>query len=285
MMKTRIISALCYCVPVIAILFFMDTPALPIFIALVSGIAVYELNNVAKVKLPLMILSIAVGAFIPFDVEYNLLDLVGITPLTALTAYFIIMLIMMIKWHASVKFEQVAMSLFASLAVPNAFACWIRLKDLQFAFDGKYAESHAVYLLLFAIFCSWFSDTFAYFVGVFLGKHKMAPVVSPKKTWEGAIGGIVLTAGVNVALYFIFRNRFFSIPFTDWEWYAVIPISILLSVVSIFGDLSASVIKRNYGVKDYGWIIPGHGGIMDRFDSIAFVLPTMYAIISIINTI
>ncbi len=282
-MKTRIIAALCYCVPVIGVLFLMNTPVLPIFIALVSGIAVYELNNVAKVKLPLMIASIAVGAFIPFNVEYNLLDKIGVTPLTAMTVYFIAMLIMMIKWHSSVKFEQVAMSLVASLAVPNALACWIRFKDLQFDFGGKYAASHAVYLLLFAIFCAWFSDTFAYFVGVFFGKHKMTPVVSPKKTWEGAIGGILLTAGVNVALFFIFKNKFFSVPFTDWDWYAVIPISIALSVVSIFGDLSASVIKRNYGVKDYGWIIPGHGGIMDRFDSIVFVLPAMYAIVSIIN--
>ncbi len=282
-MKTRIIAALCYCVPVLGVLFFMNTPALPIFISLISGIAVYELNNVAKVKLPLMVLSIAVGAFIPFNAEYNLLGQAGITSLTALTVYFIAMLIMMIKWHSSVKFEQVAMSLVASLAVPNALACWIRLNDLQFAYDGKYAQSHAVYLLLFAIFCAWFSDTFAYFVGVFLGKHKMTPVVSPKKTWEGAIGGILLTAGVNVALFFIFESSYFSKPFTDWDWYAVIPISIILSVVSIFGDLSASVIKRNYGVKDYGWIIPGHGGIMDRFDSIVFVLPAMYAIISIIN--
>ncbi len=282
-MKTRIISAVCYCVPVIAVLFFMNTPALPIFIALISGIAVYELNNVAKVKLPLMITSIAVGAFIPFNVEYNLLDKIGVTSLTALTVYFIAMLIMMIKWHSDVKFEQVAMSLVASLSVPNALTCWIRFKDLQFAFDGKYAESHAIYLLIFAIFCAWFSDIFAYFVGVFFGKHKMTPVVSPKKTWEGAIGGILLTAGVNVALFFIFKNKFFSIPFTDWDWYAVIPISIILSIVSIFGDLAASVIKRNYGVKDYGWIIPGHGGIMDRFDSIAFVLPAMYAIVSIIN--
>lgn len=126
---------------------------------------------------------------------------------------------------------------------------------------------------------------FAYFTGVFFGKHKMTPVVSPKKTWEGAIGGVVLTAALNVGLYFVFAKKFFPDgSFFLWDWWAVIPISLVLSVISIFGDLSASVIKRNYGVKDYGKLIPGHGGIMDRFDSTLFVFPIMYGILSIIET-
>lgn len=282
-MKTRVISGVCYAFVIIAVLFFMQTPALAVLMALASGIGVYELNNVAKVKLPLMILSVAAGAFIPFNVEYNLLEKINIQPFTALTVYVLAMLIMMIRWHSDVKFEQVAISIVASLAVPSALSCWIKLKDVQFDYGDKYTESHAVYLILFALFCSWFSDTFAYFVGVLFGKHKMTPVISPKKTWEGAIGGIILTAGINIALFFIFKLKFFSLPFPDWDWYWIVPISIIMSVMSIFGDLSASVIKRNFGVKDYGWIIPGHGGVMDRFDSIVFVMPAMYAVICIIN--
>ena len=282
-MKTRIISGASYALIIIAVMFFMQTPALAILMALVSGIAVYELNNVAKVKLPLMILSIAVGTFIPFAVEYNLLEKINIMPFTALTVYVLAMLVMMLKWHSDVKFEQVTISIVASLAVPAALSCWIKLKDIEFDYGAKYAESHAVYVILFAIFCSWFSDIFAYFCGVFFGKHKMTPVISPKKTWEGAIGGIILTAGINVALFFVFKCKYFSIPFPDWDWYWVIPISIIMSVFSIFGDLSASVIKRNFGVKDYGWIIPGHGGVMDRFDSVIFVMPAMYALVCIIN--
>ncbi len=284
-MKTRIFFGLAYCIPVIAVLFFMDTWALPAFIAFVSGIAVYELNKVVHMKLPLMATSIAVGIFIPLNESYGLLEKLNVTPLTALTVYFIAMLIMMLKWHTSVRFEQVSMSLLASISVPNALTCWIRLYNLQYVFEDKYVESHVVYLILLAAFCAWGSDTFAYFVGVALGKHKMAPVISPKKTWEGAVGGVLIAAVANVMLFLVFKHKFFSVPFTDWDWYTVIPISIILSIVSIFGDLSASVIKRNYGIKDYGWIMPGHGGAMDRIDSLIFVLPTLYAIVSIINTI
>lgn len=284
-MKTRIIAGLACAALVVVLLFFMDTIALPIFIALLCGLSVYELNKVVKVKLPMSVLSIAVGAFIPFNVAYGILDKIGITPMAALTVYFITILIMMIKWNKEVKFDQVSMSLIASLAVPNSLSCWIRLYNWQFDNEAVHAESHAVYLILTCAFCAWFTDTCSYFSGKFFGKHKMAPVVSPKKTWEGAIGGVLLTAVANVIIFLVFKLKFFSVPFTGWDWYMVIPISIILSVISIFGDLSASVIKRNYGVKDYGNLIPGHGGVMDRIDSAIFVIPAMYAIVSIINVI
>lgn len=282
-MKTRIIAGLACTGLVIALLFFMDTPVLPIVIALVSGISVYELSSVAKVKLSMKLISMAVGVFIPFNVSYNLLGKIGVTPMAALAVYFIVLLIMMLKWNSEVKFDQVSMCLMASLAVPNAISCWIRIYNWQFPNDTGHVESHAVYLILFCAFCAWCTDTFAYFTGVFFGKHKMSPVISPKKTWEGAIGGVLITAIANVVIYFVYNKWFFSVPFTGWEWYAVIPISIILSVISIFGDLTASLIKRNYGIKDYGNLIPGHGGIMDRIDSAIFVLPSMYAILSIIN--
>ena len=284
-MKTRIFAGLACAALVIALLFFMDTPALPIFVALLSGLSVYELNRVAKVKMPMTLVSKAVGIFIPFNVAYDLLGKVGISPMAALSVYFIALLIMMIKWNSEVKFDQVSMSLMSSLAVPNAISCWIRLYNWKFAGEAAHAESHVVYLILFAAFCACFTDTCAYFSGVLLGKHKMAPVISPKKTWEGAIGGVLLPAVANIIIYFVFKKWFFSVPFTGWGWIEVIPISIILSVISIFGDLAAAVIKRNYGVKDYGNLIPGHGGVMDRIDSAIFVLPAMYAVVSIINVI
>ena len=283
-MKTRIIAGLACAALFIALLFLMDTIALPIMVALFSAIAVYELTKVAKVKLPMTILSMLVGAFIPFDVSYNLLYKIGITPVAAITVYFIALLIMMVKWNKEVKFEQVSMSLMSSLAVPNAAACLIKLYNWQFVTDASYVESHAIYIIFTCAVCAWGTDTFSYFSGVFFGKHKMAPVISPKKTWEGAIGGVLLAAAMNVGVYFV-ASKFFSAPFTGWEWYAVIPISIILSVLSIFGDLSASVIKRNYGIKDYGNLIPGHGGVMDRIDSAVFVIPAMYAIVSVINAL
>ena len=282
-MKTRIIAGLICTALVITLLFFMDTPLLPILLAIASGISVYELSSVVKVKLPMKILSIAAGMFIPFNAAYGLLDKIGVTPMTALTVYFITMLIMMIRWNSEVKFEQVSMCLISSVAVPNAVSCWLRLYNWQFPGDTGHVEAHAVYMILFTAFCAWMTDTCAYFTGVCFGKHKMAPVISPKKTWEGAIGGVLLTAVINVILFLVYDKWFFGVPFNGWVWYEVIPISILLSVISIFGDLSASVIKRNYGIKDYGNLIPGHGGMMDRIDSAIFVFPAMYAIVNIIN--
>ena len=282
-MRTRIISGVCYAVVFVAVLFFMNTPVLPVFVALVSALAVYELTNVAKLSLPASLLPIAVGAFIPLNVRYGLLQRINIEPLTALIFYTLFMLILMIALHSKVKFEQIAVAVFSSLAVPSAMSCWIRLWELPTAFDGRYTQMHAVYLIMFAVFASWLTDIFAYFTGVFLGKHKMTPVISPKKTWEGAVGGVLITAAANVGLFFVFKAKFFDAPFPDFDWYAVIPLSMAFSVLSMLGDLSASVIKRNFGVKDYGWIIPGHGGVMDRFDSMIFVFPAVYAAVSVIN--
>lgn len=282
-MKTRIIAGLACTALVITLLCFMDTILLPIILAVASGIAVYELSSVVKVKLPMKLLSMAVSMFIPFDAAYGILGKIGIAPVAALAVYFIALLIMMIKWHSEVKFDQVSMCLVASIAVPNAVSCWVRLYNWQFPGDTGHVEAHAVYLILFCAFCAWLTDTGAYFTGVFFGKHKMSPVISPKKTWEGAVGGVLLTAVANVVLFFVYDKWFFGVPFNGWVWYEVIPISIILSVISIFGDLSASVIKRNYGIKDYGNLIPGHGGMMDRIDSALFVFPAMYAIVNIIN--
>lgn len=284
-MKTRIIAGLVCTGLVIALLCFMDTILLPIILAVAAGIAVYELCSVVKVKLPMKLLSMAVSMFIPFDAAYGILGKIGIAPVAALAVYFIALLIMMIKWHSEVKFDQVSMCLIASLAVPNAVSCWVRLYNWQFPGDTGHVEAHAVYLILFCAFCAWLTDTGAYFAGVFFGKHKMSPVISPKKTWEGAVGGVLLTAVANVVMFLIYDKWFFGVPFNGWDWYGVIPISIILSVISIFGDLSASVIKRNYGIKDYGNLIPGHGGMMDRIDSALFVFPAMYAIVNIINAI
>lgn len=277
-MKTRVISGLIILGVFIALLVFMSTPVTPAFIALISGAAVYELNKVAKVKKQLAVPSIIMAALIPIGIYLSyanpflsstFLGYYGFLRVPVLILYIILMLCLMVKWHSEVKFEQLAISVFSSLAIPYSLSCWVR-----FAFGNT--SSEAYYLILLSISCSWLSDVFAYFSGRFFGKHKMAPVVSPKKTWEGAIGGVLLTAGVNVAFHFVYGAYFAKGDFAPWNWYMLIPISIILSVVSIMGDLSASVIKRQAGVKDYSNLIPGHGGIMDRFDSVLFVFPMMY---------
>ncbi len=139
---------------------------------------------------------------------------------------------------------------------------------------GVVASSLYVRPLLWAALCiPWVADTLAYFTGYFLGKHKLCPEISPKKTVEGAIGGVIGTGIAALIVYGCIRG--WQSPLA----LIVIPLgAMLLAVVSIFGDLFASLLKRHFGVKDYGILLPGHGGVLDRFDStipVAIVLLTL----------
>ena len=130
-----------------------------------------------------------------------------------------------------------------------------------------------VFLAFLIFICSWGCDTCAYCVGVLFGKHKMAPVLSPKKSIEGAVGGVVGTALLTVIYCSVFKAQMAL----DSRGIVVLAvISAVAGLISMVGDLTASAIKRNYDIKDYGNLIPGHGGIMDRFDSMMITAPIIY---------
>jgi phosphatidate cytidylyltransferase len=135
-------------------------------------------------------------------------------------------------------------------------------------------DASPVWLILITAFCT---DIFAYFGGYFLGKHKLCPVISPKKTIEGSVCGIL-----GSVVFCVLFGKFFplSIGLELWE-YAVIGVA--GGIVSQFGDLTASIFKRKIGIKDYGTLIPGHGGIMDRFDSVLFTAPMVYYVLYILQ--
>ena len=132
---------------------------------------------------------------------------------------------------------------------------------------------NGVYLAFLIFICSWGCDTCAYCVGVLFGKHKMAPVLSPKKSIEGAVGGVVGTALLTVLYTYVFRAQM-GLGLRTIVVLAII--SAVAALISMVGDLTASAIKRNYDIKDYGTLIPGHGGIMDRFDSMMITAPIIY---------
>lgn len=133
--------------------------------------------------------------------------------------------------------------------------------------------SAGVYLVWLIFLCSWGCDTCAYCVGKQIGKHKMTPILSPKKSVEGAVGG-VLGAALLTLIYGIALRENMGLALTDIGMMA--GISAVGALISMVGDLTASAIKRNYGIKDYGRLIPGHGGILDRFDSVIFTAPIVY---------
>ncbi len=127
---------------------------------------------------------------------------------------------------------------------------------------------------------AWGTDTFAYFTGYFLGKNKLAPVLSPKKTIEGAVGGIAGAALLGFVYAWVYGTYYNGDVLS--YLYIVPLITALGSVVAQFGDLSASTIKRTLDVKDFGYILPGHGGILDRFDSVLFTAPFIYIALQIL---
>ena len=140
------------------------------------------------------------------------------------------------------------------------------------------------FYLIPALFACWVSDTCAYFSGVTLGKHKIVPHISPKKTWEGCIGG-ALGCALAVMIYFdliIYRLDDFN---TNIFVFSILSfgLGLIMSVMSQLGDWVASLIKRRVGIKDFGNLFPGHGGIMDRFDSVIFVAPVMFYLIFLIT--
>ncbi len=162
------------------------------------------------------------------------------------------------------KAQQIMASMFSWLYGPVM---------LSFIYLTREGFAHGKYLVWFVFLCSWGSDTCAYAVGVLFGKHKMTPKLSPKKSVEGAVGGIV-----GAALLFVLYTHFAV------NRYSQASLSLLLvaalgaagAVVSMIGDLAASAIKRDHDIKDYGKLIPGHGGIMDRFDSVIIAAPLVF---------
>ena len=166
--------------------------------------------------------------------------------------------------------NDIALCFFAAVYVAISFTSILITRDLN-----PYGE--ILYLMIFI--GAWSSDTFAYFTGSLFGRHKLIPDVSAKKTIEGSVGGIIGCALAFVVYGFIIArlNRFTAEP----DYIILAGAGVITSVIAQLGDLSASAIKRNYGVKDYGSIFPGHGGILDRFDSVMAVAPIIMIIAAI----
>ena len=277
-MKQRVITALLFGIVFIGALLLMNTIVFPVFVSLLSCIAVWEIEKATGLTNKLiMAASIVFSAIIPFVFHFGIK-----APFAAVGCVYVVLLLifMLIKFETT-RFEQTVIAVFASACVPFSFSLMIYFRDVHKHIEGL-TKTDGIFLIIFVFFASWMTDIFAYFVGSKLGKHKLCPKISPKKSVEGAIGGIVGAALLNVLLLFIFKNYIFEGQ-SSLSYVGIVILSIILSVVSMCGDLAASTIKRNFGVKDFGKLLPGHGGIMDRFDSALFVMPVLYAAINLID--
>ncbi len=166
-----------------------------------------------------------------------------------------------IRKGGEVKFAQTMAALFGSFAIGYSFAAFLRLEA---------AGLHRLWLLL-PFILSFACDTFAYFVGCTIGKHKLAPKVSPKKSVEGAVGGLVGNVLCGLLFGFVLDTWFGG----GVGYLGMGVLALLCGVVAQIGDLSFSLIKREYGIKDYGKLFLAHGGVLDRFDSVLFVAPVI----------
>ncbi len=169
----------------------------------------------------------------------------------------------------AIPFATILSGVFAGLVFPLMLSCLLRLRMME----------HGELLVFVPLAVAFGSDTFALFGGMLCGRHKLAPHVSPKKTREGAVGGII---GGIIGMTLMEGVSYWLLGVT-FGWVSIFVVGIIGSLISQIGDLSFSVIKREYGVKDYGKILPGHGGILDRFDSVTFVAPAIWLLFSLLG--
>ncbi|HAK57958.1 MAG TPA: phosphatidate cytidylyltransferase [Lachnospiraceae bacterium] len=267
MFGTRLISGIVLIVALIAIFVFGD-PYVTIAFGLLSVCAVYELMRVLKLdKHIYCAMAMTATVILYVLIWFGLLA----WSICLLTVFTILLLIVYVLSYPKIRIEAVCEALFATMYAGGLLSYVVFIRNL---WQGEW-------LIWLVVMGSWGADTCAYCVGKLIGKHHFSEL-SPKKTIEGCVGG-VLGAGL-----IAFGYSFFA---PDMEWFLfspklVFPLVVMVAaVVSIFGDLAASAIKRNFEVKDYGRIIPGHGGILDRFDSMIFVAPFVYYLLIVSSTI
>lgn len=261
-MKQRIITAVVAFFVLLPVLIFSDTFIFPLGLAVCAVLSVWEmfacvgLKNAWLFTAPMYVL----GAAFPFLIRYlpdrDLLAPIAICAAVVWTLYAFTVLIFS---HGKYPLEAVFVASF------SLFYIFIGFNAILFIHD---CEPGGKYLYYICFLGAWITDIFAYFCGRAFGKHKLIPDVSPKKTVEGSIGGTVFCILVMVIFGFVVEKL---VPEISANLLIFAVAGVLIAVASQIGDLSMSVIKRKYGVKDYGFIFPGHGGVLDRFDSVIAV--------------
>lgn len=240
-----------------------------LFLVVVSFVAYFEMQKAMKVhsknKLKKGINALEVIGCLSILAYYGVRYFGETETYIMLTITLSIILSMMVYVFTFPKFHanQVVASIFAFIYAPIMLSYIYLTRELD----------HGIYIVWLIFVSSWICDTCAYLVGMTIGKHKLAPTLSPKKSIEGAIGGIAGSAIVG----FIYALVLVQLNVVEQSYMWIFPfISAVGAVISQIGDLAASAIKRNQEIKDYGAVIPGHGGIMDRFDSVIFTAPMIY---------
>ncbi len=263
-MKTRIISGVLAVIIVILILILADTPVFPLAVGVVICGALFELFRImdclsCRVSI---VAGFIYGMVTPFLEYYN--NYAASVALRFLC--FMAMFVELVVRHRRVRWQSILFIGAVTFLVTESLTCLCLLYHM-----GSYGLGYVI----LAIASACIADTGAYFTGSLLGRHKLCPEISPNKTVEGFFGGIVLDIVV-MLLFGLIYGHIIGVTI-HYPW--LIFTAIVCAVISVLGDLTASVMKRQIGVKDFGNLIPGHGGIMDRMDSVLFTTPAFYVLV------
>ncbi len=273
-MKQRILTTVVGLPIVIVVLLFSHTVVLPIVISLFAAIGVFEMLGCIGVrnKLSVSIPSILVAAAVTFAARYGVAAserssyVLSIFAAIAFIYIFYLMAIAVVS-KGTKSISDMMLTAVTTLYITVGFSSMILLRDI---------ESIGIWMFALVFVGAWVPDGAGYFCGRAFGKHKLIPDVSPKKTVEGAIGGVFF-GGVAFVVCGVIAG---ATNAAEPQYIQLAITGLVIAVVSIFGDLIASLIKRQYGIKDYGKLFPGHGGVMDRFDSILAIAPFLMMVCS-----
>ncbi|WP_208559671.1 phosphatidate cytidylyltransferase [Marinilactibacillus kalidii] len=227
-----------------------------ILLAITALIEIHQMKGIQPISIPTLVASIALVYIILYNRIHELLP--NLAQNGSVFAFFVILILCLTIVLKDYTIEDVGVSFMGIMYTGIGFHSFILTRETN------------LHLLILSLIIIWSTDTGAYLVGRKMGKHKLAPSISPNKTVEGSIGGIVIALLVSI-IYLLFFPSVYPLIM-------VIPLIILLSISGQIGDLIESAIKRHFGTKDSGNILPGHGGIFDRFDSLLFVLSVIFII-------
>lgn len=276
-MATRLITAAVGIVLVLGLLFLGESypVVITIAIALVTGLMCGELltakglHKNLRVAIPCVLFGIAMPLLCSTDFVFIPLYL-----------FVVILFVTAVLCHKSISAEDTLFAFGGSVLITLSMSsiAYVSCGEGGLApllFEKNIDVAFTAFWIVLTLAVPWFSDSGAYFAGVFLGKHKLCPSISPKKTVEGAVGGLVCGLLSSLLVGYVFS---FIYPGVSINYLPLIIIGLINPIVSIFGDLTFSLIKRSCGIKDFGSIMPGHGGMLDRFDSIILCAPLVFLI-------
>ena len=269
-MKTRLISA-----AVLLPIFFIVIYALPdivfaILVALFCGLASFELlRGTGLVRHPRLLIYTAVMAMlVPIWCYFEMPYAWGIL---GILAFVIVLFSEMMADHVKIRMEMLGLCFAAALLIPFLLSALVRIQ----------IQRMGNYWIMIPLLLAFVPDSGAYFAGTFFGRHKLAPVISPKKTVEGVLGGVLVSV-LGMLIYGLIVQLFFD---RQVNYIYILIYGVAGAVTAVVGDLCFSAIKRQTGIKDYGNLIPGHGGILDRFDSMILVAPLAEALLELLPAV